>query len=312
MNVPVKLGPLTVDGTTTTAVFPIGLPSGLVGAELVFGDVTGLQGTLQGSLDGSAFFEIDSAMNAGGTITRHAAGDAITAVDYARVGFDVPGLTHVRFTRTGGSGPLHVVCYQDALTLLTALIRQIAVGGLSSDTEMGAAAAAADNTGNPTAGSVRGFPHLWDGLGWDRWPGDSGNGGDVDVTRIAAGSNLIGDVALQGRASGGLSFYKTLDLDETEEEVKAAAGQLYGFLFFNASASTRYLKVYNATAANVVVGTTVPDLTIPLPAGLPTGLVLTIGVQFTTAITIAATTGIADNDSGAPGANDVSGFVLYK
>jgi len=56
---------------------------------------------------------------------------------------------------------------------------------------------------------------------------------------------------------------------------------------------------------------------IPLPTMADTngaGVVLPIpscGIQFDTAITIAATTGFADNDTGAPGANDVIAFGAY-
>ena len=60
----------------------------------------------------------------------------------------------------------------------------------------------------------------------------------------------------------------------------------------------------------MVVGTTVPDLTFPLPtAGSTNGAGFTLaipnGIAFGTAITIAATTGVADADAGAPGVNDV-------
>ena len=76
------------------------------------------------------------------------------------------------------------------------------------------------------------------------------------------------------------------------------------------TASVLYLKLYDATVGTVVVGTTVPDLTFPLPTQGDTngaGFTLSIpnGIAFGTAITVAATTGIADNDSGAPGANAV-------
>jgi hypothetical protein len=135
--------------------------------------------------------------------------------------------------------------------------------------------------------------------------------GDVDVTSISAGSNLIGDVGLSGaRTSGGTTLYKNIDVDETEDQVKATAGQIYWINAINLASSVRYLKIYNATAASVVVGTTVPDLTFPLPtAGSANGAGFTLaipnGIAFSTAITIAATTGVADNDSGAPGANEV-------
>ena len=133
--------------------------------------------------------------------------------------------------------------------------------------------------------------------------------GDVDVTSISAGSNLIGDVGLSGaRTSGGTTLYKNIDVDESADQVKGTAGQLYWLHAMNLTASPLYLKLYNATAAAVVVGTTVPDLTFPLATQATTdgaGFVLSVpnGIAFSTAITIACTTGLADADAGAPGAN---------
>lgn len=133
--------------------------------------------------------------------------------------------------------------------------------------------------------------------------------GDVDVTSISAGSNLIGDVGLSGaRTSGGTTIFRSIDLDESEEEIKATAGQVYWIHAMNLSSSVLYLKLYNATAATVVVGTTTPVMTLPIATQGDTngaGFTLSIpnGIAFGTAITAAATTGLADNDSGAPGAN---------
>lgn len=132
--------------------------------------------------------------------------------------------------------------------------------------------------------------------------------GDVDVTSIAAGSNLIGDVGIGVRTSGGTTPYKNLDVDETEDEVKGTAGQVYWIHAINTTAAPLYLKFYNATAASVTVGSTTPVLTLPVPANADSdgaGFTLSIpnGIAFGTAITIAATTGVADADTGAPGAN---------
>lgn len=135
--------------------------------------------------------------------------------------------------------------------------------------------------------------------------------GDVDVTSIAAGSNLVGDVGISGaRTSGGTTLYKNIDVDETEDQVKGTAGQVYWIHAINLKATPLYLKFYNATAASVTVGTTTPDLTFPVPSQGDTngaGFVLAIpnGIAFSTAITIAATTGVADADTGAPGANEL-------
>lgn len=139
------------------------------------------------------------------------------------------------------------------------------------------------------------------------------NGGTF-ATQAAAtlqtGSALVGDVGLSGaRTSGGVaSISHFLDVDETEDEVKGSAGQLYYLHAMNLSASVLFLKLYNNTAAGVIVGTTVPDHTFPLPTQGDTngaGFVFTVpnGISMGTGITIACTTGFADNDSGAPGTN---------
>lgn len=139
---------------------------------------------------------------------------------------------------------------------------------------------------------------------------------DAITTAIAAVGT---DVTPQPATSGGYTIFRSLDLDESEEEVKATAGQLYKLRITNFSTSARYVKIYNATAANVTVGTTTPVDTIPVPpaaaAGNPTVITESYGaagVAFGTAITMAATTALADNDTGAPSANDVVVTAYYK
>jgi hypothetical protein len=111
---------------------------------------------------------------------------------------------------------------------------------------------------------------------------------------------------------GGLSLFRSLDLDETEEDVKTSAGQVYGWHYSNRSAGERFLKFYNATAATVTVGTTTPVITIPVAAGVASNVEFSHGIAFSTAICAAVTTGIADNDVGAPGTNDFVLHVFYK
>jgi hypothetical protein len=140
--------------------------------------------------------------------------------------------------------------------------------------------------------------------------------GDVDVTSISAGTNTIGNVGLIGRTSGGMTIFRSIDIDETEEEIKASAGQVFSIAAFNRTAAPLYLKFYNATAANVTVGTTTPVLTFVVPGNADSdgaGFMWNndIGFAFGTAITVACTTGVADNDTGAPGANDCLVNVGY-
>jgi hypothetical protein len=143
-------------------------------------------------------------------------------------------------------------------------------------------------------------------------PAGTNNIGDVDVLSIAAGTNTIGAVNVKPTTSGGLDIFRSLDIDETEEEVKATAGQVFGWFISNLASSTRYVKFYNATAANVTVGTTTPVITIPLEADQAANVEFVNGIAFSTAITVAATTGIADNDTGAPGSNEVVINIFYK
>jgi hypothetical protein len=132
--------------------------------------------------------------------------------------------------------------------------------------------------------------------------------GDVDVTSIGAGTNAIGNVGLIGRTSGGLTIFRSIDIDESEEEVKATAGQLFSITAFNTTTAPLYLKFYNLTAANTTVGSSTPVLTFLVPANADSdgaGFVWNndIGFAFSTAISVACTTGVADADTGAPGVN---------
>ena len=115
-----------------------------------------------------------------------------------------------------------------------------------------------------------------------------------------------------------LSKYRTIDLDETEEEVKATAATLHALHAINRTASPLYLRFYDATAATVSVGTTTPAFTLTVPGNNDSdgaGFIWPIpdeGIAFDTAMCIAATTGIADNDTGAPGTNDLAVNLAYR
>ncbi len=134
--------------------------------------------------------------------------------------------------------------------------------------------------------------------------------GDYEPLHVNAEGGLW--VTPTPSTSGGLSIFRSLDLDETEEEVKATPGNLYGWYIHNNASAVRYVKLYNDTAANVVVGTTTPVMTIPIPASSAANVHFTHGISFSTAITAAATTGVADNDTGAPGVGDVVVNIFYK
>lgn len=135
---------------------------------------------------------------------------------------------------------------------------------------------------------------------------DSVDSGDAGAFAMTTARAL--HATMKTDTAGGPTIFRSLDIDETEEEIKAAAGQVYWIHAVNLTADPIYLKFYNATAANVTVGTTTPVLTFPVVSQGTTdgaGFVFNVpqGIPFGTAITVAATTGVADNDTGAPGAN---------
>lgn len=140
-----------------------------------------------------------------------------------------------------------------------------------------------------------------------------GHGADGSATDVSTASPM--PVQVIGQAANGCSIFRSLDLDESEEEVKASAGTVYGVWFSNTATATRFLKFYNATAANVTVGTTTPVLTLALPGNASDDIsgVFSIGqgIKFDTAITVAATTAVGDSDTGAPSANDVIVNIFY-
>lgn len=198
-------------------------------------------------------------------------------------------------------------------------------GTVTVDTELPTAAALSDTTANPTTVMVGAAKMLWDGTQWVRERnnlGDGSGGGQIGqmgnmVYNGSTWDRVRGDTTgmdnhVVPKTSGGLSIFRSIDLDETEEDVKTSAGQLYGWYIYNAASSVRYVKLYNATAASVTVGTTTPVMTIPIPATSGANVEFTNGIAFSTAITAAATTGVADSDTGAPGANEVIVNLLYK
>ena len=165
----------------------------------------------------------------------------------------------------------------------------------------------------------------WGGSPAAKGAGNAGNGSprmviatdDVNMAAIKtavegaipAGANLIGNVGLGTRTSGGAGIFRSIDLDEgTLEIVKASAGQIYWIHAINLGSTIRFIKIYNATSGTYGTGT--PVLTFPVPTqgdSKGAGFTLNVpgGIPFATGISIGAGTGVADNDTGAPGANDV-------
>lgn len=139
--------------------------------------------------------------------------------------------------------------------------------------------------------------------------------GDVDVTSISAGTNVIGDVGISGaRTSGGTSFFYDSDLDETKAQVKGSAGQIYWIHAINLDSTPIYLQIFDLASASVTVGTTTPSMQFVIPSqgdsnGAGFNLAIPNGIAMGTGITVAATTD--SEGSTGPGASEVIVNIGY-
>lgn len=115
----------------------------------------------------------------------------------------------------------------------------------------------------------------------------------------------------KANTSGGLLIFRSIDLDESEEEVVARPGSVFWMRAHNRSAAEVFIKFYDATAADTTVGTTVPVMTIPVQPDSADTWEVCHGLAFSSAITVAATTGVADSDTVGPVANDVVVNIGY-
>lgn len=116
-------------------------------------------------------------------------------------------------------------------------------------------------------------------------------------------------VSVAPSTSGGWSVSSQTALSNTKTSVKGSAGNLGGYMLYNSNAAATYVQVFDATTANVTVGTTTPTYVVALPPAAAANVEFTLGIAHANAITIAATT--TATGSSAPAAA-VTGFILYK
>jgi hypothetical protein len=267
-------------------------------------------GTFAVQVDGSALTALQLIDDGVATVA-----SAITTKGMAAIGTDG---TNARIIKTDTSGELQV----DVLTMPTVTVNAHAVtnAGTFAVQVDGSALTALQLIDDPVLTDDAAFTPatskvMMAGFQADEASTDSIDEGDAGAARMTLDRKQI--VTPQPHSAGGLSIFRSLDLDESEEEVSSAACSVYGAWVTNTASTTRWLKFYNATAANTTVGTTTPVITIGIPGNTgddisanfgPGGM----GVSFGTALSVAATTGVADADTGAPAANDVIVNIFYK
>lgn len=295
----------------TTSVTPVGAVVETSAPTLISGDAAGLSMTTGGALrvavaSGGITGVVEDAASAGGEegvlilgVRRDtAASSSGTDGDFSTLNLDSTGRLHVNVGNT-------VTVGSHAVTNAGTFATQVDGAALTALQLIDNASIADDATFTPATTGVN-----MAGFFADETATDSVDEGDSGAARMTLDRKQI-VTPYAHAAAGGHTPYKNLDVDESEDEVKASGGKLFWIHAINLAATKRYLKVYNNTAAGVTVGTTVPDLTFPIPTMADTngaGFNLAFGdhgIGLGTGITIAATTGFADNDTGAPGANEV-------
>ena len=136
----------------------------------------------------------------------------------------------------------------------------------------------------------------------------------TDVALVDGSGNL--NVVVGASAVSGCKLFNDIDLDEGDIDVATGPCTVYGIYAWNSTAGPLFLKLFNTNS--VTMGTTNATASLPISANADSdgaGFVLPIppqGLAFSTALTVAVTTGAALNDNTAPGANAGNVTILYQ
>lgn len=151
------------------------------------------------------------------------------------------------------------------------------------------------------------------GLMADESSTDSVDEGDVGVARMTLDRKAV--VSNYAHMAGGWTPNLTVSAASTNAtSLKGSAGQVGYIVVTNVNAAMRYLKLYNK-ATSPTVGTDTPVLVIPIPgntAGAGCALNFGPGVEFTTGIAWALTSGAGNSDTGAVSASEHVVSIGYK
>jgi len=135
--------------------------------------------------------------------------------------------------------------------------------------------------------------------------------GDVDILSIAAGTNSIGNVGIVPRTTGGLTTYHLVSAATTNlVNIKASAGQLFGWYIYNSNAAARKVAFHNSASAPTAGASIFFTLVIPPTSGA--NVFLPMGIAFSAGISISTVTGLADSDTAAVALNDLIINLFYS
>lgn len=144
----------------------------------------------------------------------------------------------------------------------------------------------------------------------------AGNGTGASSVRVTVASDSTGQIAVVGRNTGGLTKSRVVSAATTNStNVRASAGTFFKVCLTNTTTAAKFLKLYDKATAPTV-GTDTPVLTVVIPANTSAngGLLelnsADMGVLFSLGIGYGITGLVADADTTATAAGDVTGWFL--
>lgn len=126
----------------------------------------------------------------------------------------------------------------------------------------------------------------------------------TNTPTLQAGSSIVGKVGIDqttpgttnavqtvAGTTGGYSKIKYAAQTTTVQTVKGTVGTLAGYMIYNPNSSVAYVQLFDvATATSVTLGTTVPDVILPIPATSGANILSDTGIAFANGIKLACTT----------------------
>lgn len=110
--------------------------------------------------------------------------------------------------------------------------------------------------------------------------------------------------------TGGLATFHLESAASTNAtNIKASAGQVFGWYIYNSNAAARKVAFHNASGTPTA-GASI-FFTVVIPAGGAANVEFTNGIAFSTGIAITTVTGLADSNSSAVAADDLNINVFY-
>lgn len=133
----------------------------------------------------------------------------------------------------------------------------------------------------------------------------------ASLPALATGSNLIGRVNIDPETSNGLSIFHLVSAATTNAtNLKASAGQVYGWYIYNSNAAARKVAFHN-TAGTPTAGASIV-FAIVIPPTSAANVEYTTGIAFGTGIAITTVTDLTDAGATAVAANDLIINIFYK